>query len=85
MKGTDTLRILQYNVNNQREKTMIPMFADDRVRDYDVIAVQERWRNTAGAIETSISSSGTGFHLLYRPGGDTRVCFFITERIDPES
>ena len=83
MKDTGTLAILQYNVRNDRVTTMIPLLADPRTQEYDIIAVQEPWRNPHAA--TTLSSYQSGFHLLYRPGGDTRVCFYVNDRIDPDS
>lgn len=41
MKDANTLSILQYNVQNDRVKTMIPLLADPKTQDYDIIAVQE--------------------------------------------
>ena len=83
MKDTNSINILQYNVRNDRVSTMIPLLADSNTQDYDVIAIQEPWRSTHAP--TTLSSHQSGFHLLYRPGGDTRVCFYVNEKIDPES
>ena len=62
---------------------MIPLLADTNTQDYDIIAIQEPWRNPSAP--TSLSSHQSGFHLLYRPGGDTRVCFYINDSIDTDS
>jgi hypothetical protein len=83
MSNTSTFNILQYNVRNDRVTTMIPLLADSRIKDFDIIAIQEPWRNPSGP--TTLSSSQSGFHLLYRPGGDTRVCFYVNEKINPNS
>ena len=83
MKDTKFINILQYNVRKDRVSTMIPLLADSNTQDYDVIAIQEPWRSTHAS--TTLSSHQSGFHLLYRPGGDTRVCFYVNEKIDPES
>lgn len=83
MKDKTTLSILQYNVRNERVTTMISLLADSRLQDYDIIAIQEPWKNPFGA--TTLSSHQSGFHLLYKPEGDTRVCFYINESIDPDS
>ena len=77
MRDNNTLFILQYNVRNDRVGTMIPLLADERTRSYDIIAIQESWRNPHAA--TSLSSHHSGFHLLYRSGADTRVCFYIND------
>ena len=83
MKDKKSISILQYNVRNDRVSTMIPLLADSNIQDYDIIAIQEPWRNPHAA--TTLSPHQSGFHLLYRPGGDTRVCFYINDKIDPES
>ena len=40
-----TLSILQYNVNKSQEQVMAPMLTDENVWKYDIIAIQEPWRN----------------------------------------
>ena len=83
MRNTNSLSILQYNVRNDRVSTMLPLLADPNTQDYDIIAIQEPWRNPFAP--TTLSSHQSGFHLLYRPNGDTRVCFYINDSIDPDS
>jgi exonuclease III len=83
MRDTTSLTILQYNVRNERVRTMIPLLADSNIQDFDVIAIQEPWRNPS--VPTTLSSSQSGFHLLYRPGGDTRVCFYVNDKLDTNS
>jgi hypothetical protein len=41
MKNTNALIILQYNVRNERIRTMISLFVDKNIQDYDVIAIQK--------------------------------------------
>lgn len=77
MKNTDTLTIIQYNVRNDRVGIMIPLLADPRTQTYNIIAIQEPWRNPSAP--TSLSPHQSGFHLLYKLGGDTRVCFYIND------
>ena len=62
---------------------MIPLLADTKTQDYDIIAIQEPWRNPSAP--TSLSSHQSGFHLLYCPGGDARVCFYVNDLIDTDS
>ena len=82
MRNTNSLSILQYNVRNDRVSTMLPLLADPNTQDYDIIAIQEPWRNPFAP--TTLSSHQSGFHPLYR-NGDTRVCFYINDSIDPDS
>lgn len=83
MSNKATLSILQYNMRNERVTTMIPLLADPKLQDYNVVAIQEPWKNLFGA--TTLSFHCSGFHLLYKPRGNTQVCLYINERIDPDS
>ena len=83
MKNTETLTILQYNVRKSAKGTLIPLLSDKRTQDFDIIAIQEPWKNPTTSL--LLNPYQSGFHLLYKPGGDTRVCFYINNKIDPES
>ena len=61
---------------------MLHLLADPNTQDYDIIAIQELWRNPS--IPTTLSSHQSGFHLLFHPNRDTRVCFYINDTIDPD-
>jgi hypothetical protein len=41
MKNTNVLIILQYNVRNEKIYTMISLFVDKNIQDYNVIAIQK--------------------------------------------
>lgn len=83
MRNTKSLTILQYNVWNDKMRTMIPLLADMHIQNYDIIAIQEPWCSSLAP--KILSSPQNGFHLLYRPGSDTKVCFYINDSINPES
>lgn len=83
MLDANSLTILQYNVRKERIGTMIPLFADIRTQEYDIIAIQEPWYNTQ--VATSLSAHREGFHLLFHPDLPARVCFYINARIKAES
>jgi hypothetical protein len=83
MKNTNVLIILQYNVRNERIRTMISLFADKNIQNYDVIAIQKSWRNLFASI--SLSNNQNDFHLLYRSRDDIRICFYVNDQIDIES
>lgn len=83
MKNTSSLSILQYNVRKERVGIIISLLADPRIQHYDIVAIQESWRNPQ--MTTTISSHWSGFHLLYRAENDTKVCFYINKKIDPDS
>ena len=62
---------------------MIPLLADQNTQDYNIIAIQEPWHNLSAP--TTLNFHQSGFHLLYCPGDDTRVCFYINDSINLES
>ncbi len=41
MKNTNVLIILQYNVRNEKIRTMISLLVNKNIQDYDVIAIQK--------------------------------------------
>src|SRR5258706_15085107 len=83
MVGHRELRILQYNVQKSRDVVMANLFQDPRVLRYDVLAVQEPWRNPFTT--TSYHPLKEHFQLTYLDDVATRVCFYINKRIDPST
>ena len=79
MLENQSLSILQYNVNKSRTKVMISLFETDDILDYDVIAVQEPWKNP---FQNTINSRlNQYFDTYYMNSDKTRVCFFVNKRI----
>lgn len=74
------LRILQYNVQKSRDVVLASLFQDRWIAEYDLLAIQEPWRNSF--ITTSYHPLKTHFQLLYMSDKETRVCFYINKRID---
>lgn len=83
MTGLSEPRILQYNVQKSRDVVLASLFNDPRVLEYDVLAIQEPWRNPF--IATSYHPLKTHFQLIYLDDAATRVCFYINKRIDPST
>ena len=81
MTGHGGLRILQYNVQKSRDVVLASLFQNPRVLDYDVLAIQEPWRNPF--TNTTYHPLKTHFHLTYLDDPTTRVCLYINKRIDP--
>lgn len=44
-KEQDSLRILQYNVMKSRNEVMATLLHDPSIQEYDILALQEPWRN----------------------------------------
>ncbi len=84
MTTLDTLSILQYNVRKSYGQVMAPLFADNGfISSFDIIAVQEPWRNTYQ--NTTHHLQKDLFELAYLDHPQTRGCFFISKRLKPGS
>ena len=83
MSTKHTLTILQYNVRNSKDTVMATLLRDPRVHEYDVVAIQEPWKNPFSA--TTHHPAKDIFHLCYptTEGEEpAKVCFFINKKID---
>jgi hypothetical protein len=79
MTELHTLRILQYNVNHGKEATLIPLLHDTSINEFDILAIQEPWRNPTAT--TGYNPSSSRFHLAYPLKALARVCFYINKKI----
>jgi exonuclease III len=77
--GKPALRILQYNVNKSRNKVLAALLEDQRLKTYDVIAVQEPWRNPFDS--QAYNPRDSGFHLIDLKRADSRVSIYINKDI----
>ncbi|KAF1934129.1 uncharacterized protein M421DRAFT_97107 [Didymella exigua CBS 183.55] len=62
---------------------MATLLRDPQVREYDILAIQEPWKNLFTA--TTHHPAKDVFHLCCLTGdekGPARVCFFINKKID---
>lgn len=75
------LRILQYNVRKSRDVVLDSLFRLPRVLEFDILAIQEPWRNPFKA--TTYHPLKTHFHLTYLEDAATRVCLYINKQMDP--
>ena len=84
MNQINTLSILQYNVRKSRDTVMATLLRDSRVAEFDVLALQEPWRNPY--IATTHHPAKDTFHLCCPPDdGESRparICFFVNKRLD---
>jgi hypothetical protein len=83
MKNINVLIILQYNVRNEKVRTIISLLVDKNIQDYDVIAIQKLWRNSFASI--SLKNNQNDFHLLYKSRNDIKICFYVNDQINIES
>jgi exonuclease III len=77
--GKSALRILQYNVNKLRNKVLAALLEDQRLKTYDVIAIQEPWRNPFDS--QTYNPRDSGFHLINLKRADSRVSIYINKDI----
>jgi hypothetical protein len=61
-------------------RTMISLLIDDNIQNFDVIAIQKLWRNFFVSITLSFNQSD--FHLLYRLDENTRICFYVNNKLN---
>ncbi|KAJ6437601.1 zinc knuckle [Purpureocillium lavendulum] len=72
-----------YNVRKSKDTVMATLLRDPRIREYDILAIQEPWKNAFS--ETTHHPAKDLFHLCYpatKEGEPTRVCFFINKQLD---
>lgn len=62
MDDISSLSILQYNVMKSKGKVMASLLRDERIGDFDIIAIQEPWRNPY--FHTTHYPCSRSFHLV---------------------
>lgn len=83
MNRKNKLNILRYNVRKSRDTVMATLLRDERIREYDILAIQEPWRNPFAS--TTHHPAKENFHLCYpqtETNAPARVCFFVNKRLD---
>ncbi len=78
-----SFRILQYNVNKSKNKVMASLLRDPNLAHYDVIAIQEPWRNTHNW--ATYNPRDSGFHSIDLRKQKSRVCCYINKKISTDS
>jgi len=67
-------------VQKNKNKMLTPLLADLKIQQFDIIAIQEPWKNPK--INTSYNPVTSGFHLAYINSPDTRACLYISKKFD---
>jgi hypothetical protein len=67
MNQHTTLSILQYNVRKSRDMVMATLLRDPQIHEYDILAIQEPWRNPYTA--TTHHPAKDVSHLCYQQQG----------------
>lgn len=80
---THTFRTLQYNVNKSRLKVTAPLLQDSSIDIFDIIAIQEPWRNPLNG--ASYNPGDSGFYLVDSREEGSRVCCYVNKRISIDS
>ena len=83
MTAKPNLNILQYNARKSRETVMISFLQDKRVKEFDILAIQEPWHNTY--IPTTYNPRESCFYLAFPTQDTSRVCFYINKKINPNT
>ena len=79
-KTFQKLWILQYNVHKSKSKVMIILLHEMRIRDYDILMIQESWRHHEKA--KTYNSRGIDFTLK---DNEEKTCFYVNNRINGNS
>jgi hypothetical protein len=77
-----TLQIIQYNVWKSAAKVMIDFMADKEIREMDILAIQEPWRNPYNG--QGYNPRGGPFSLIDKGTKGTRASIYINKRIPQE-
>ena len=72
------LSILQYNVRKSK-KVMEPLLADSAVASYDIIAIQEPWKNPQ--MNRTYCPAAAGYYSAY-DDIEQRCCFLVNKNLD---
>jgi hypothetical protein len=83
MRNKIALIILQYNVRNEKMRTMIFLLIDDNIQNFDVIVIQKSWRNFFVSITLSFNQSD--FYLFYKFDENTKICFYVNDKLNMNS
>ena len=79
-KTFQKLRILQYNVHKSRNKMMITLLHEMRIKDYDILMIQKSWRHYKKT--RTYNLRGIDFTLK---NNKEKTCFYVNNRIDDNS
>ena len=77
------MKILQYNVNKLKNKVLVGLLASLRVKEFNIIVVQELQRNPYDLI--AYNTRDNGFYLVNIRDKDSRVLIYINKRISIDS
>jgi hypothetical protein len=81
----NTIRILQYHTRKTLE-VMAELLQDAASWKYDIIAIQEPWRNKINApYYTRHNPIKDRYYVAYPNYEEARVCFFVSNRIPKEN
>jgi hypothetical protein len=73
------LTLLQYNVNKSRDKVLIGLLDDLRIARYDILAIQEPWRNRYN--QEGYNPRNSPFYLIETTSEKTRTAIYVNKRI----
>jgi hypothetical protein len=73
------LTLLQYNVNKSRDKVLIGLLDDRRIAAYDILAIQEPWRNPFN--REGYNPRNSPFYLIETTSEKTKTAIYVNKRI----
>src|SRR5215475_13398691 len=73
------LTLLQYNVNKSRDKVLIGLLEDRQIARFDILAIQEPWRNRVN--NEGYNPRNSPFYLIETISEKTRTAIYVNKRI----
>ncbi len=71
------LRILQYNIHKFREKIMIVLLHEKKIKNYDILILQELWW-----FDENFKAYCSAIVDFMLKNNESRICFYINKRFD---
>ena len=73
------LTLLQYNVNKSRKKVLIGLLEEREIAKFDVLAIQEPWKNPYNW--EGYNPRNSPFYLIQKPSEKARTAIYVNKRI----
>ena len=67
------------NVNKSRDKVLIEFLKNSRIARFDILAIQEPWRNTFN--KEGYNPRNSSFYLIEETSERTRIAIYVNKRI----
>lgn len=83
--GHPSIKILQFNTQRSKTKVLVPLLAKNEAKEWDLILIQEPWRNPYGS--GTYCPRAAGFtQVIAEDTGErpSRACILVNNRFGPD-